>query len=64
MQAVCGESSYAPSLNTGGFLPILTTPGEFKKFQEEETCLQFASSHLPWGIFPDIVPNSIVFLRH
>lgn len=62
-KVVCGESSYTPSSNTGGFLPILITPGGFKKFQEE-TCLQFASSQLPWGIFPDIVPNSILFLRH
>lgn len=63
MKVVCGESSYTPSPNTGGFLPVLTTPGGFKKSQEE-TCLQFASSHLPWGIFPDIVPNSTLFLRH
>lgn len=60
-----GESSHTPSPSTVSFFsPTFTPPGGFEKSQEEETCIQFASSHLPWGIFPDIVPNSISFLRH
>lgn len=44
-----------------GLFPTLIP---LEKSLEEETCMKFASLHLPWGIFPDIVPNSILFLRH
>lgn len=44
-----------------GFFPTLTSP---EKSLEEEMWMQFTSLRLLWGIFPDIVPNSILFLRH